>query len=114
MKTHSITRPDGGLHAFEITSTWVRISPLLELLKSIPGVTDVRRQRYDDDRIVFSYMDIEAVVHEPWGDSNRYWVGFKEPEVSQQVDLAMVKEAFDQYHGLTIFKPKAKRDERGA
>jgi hypothetical protein len=102
MKTHPIHSSDGKLKAFEITSAWILFSPLLKILKSVSGVTEVKRQWFNEDRVIFKYHGIPAVVNEPWGDSSRYWVGLREPEAYTHIDLLPLQEAFDKYKGGTI------------
>ena len=114
MKTYPITHPDGSLHAFEITSAWVRFGPLLNILKSVDGVSDIKRQWFNDDRISFKYHGEKAVVNEPWGDSSRYWVGFEEPDLSKQIDLSPIRDAFERYRGLTLLNPTKANLRNGA
>ena len=102
MKTYPISRPDGSLCGFEITSCWLIFQPLYRLLRSVPGVTDVRRNWFNDDRVTFKFHGKEAVVNEPWGDSSRYWVGLKDPNASPELDLAPIHEAFKRYRGFLI------------
>lgn len=102
MKTYPIVRDNGTLHAFEITSTWLSFGSLLKLLKSVPGVTDVKRNWFNDDRVSFKFHGKEAVVHEPWGDNNRYWVGFKVPDESQNLDITPLHEAFKHFQGFPV------------
>ncbi len=59
-------RPDGSLNGFEITNTWwITLRPLLGLLRSVPGVTDVRRSWFSDSPVTFRFHGNPAVVHEP-------------------------------------------------
>jgi hypothetical protein len=97
VKTYPILRKDGSLHAFEITSAWLTYAPLLNCLRSIEGVSDVRRKWFSDDRITFAFRGKPAVVHEAWGDSSRYWIGFKEPDISSEIDLTPLHDAFKVY-----------------
>ncbi len=106
MKTYPIYL-ENRLHAFEITSTWFRFGPLLKILKAVPGTTEVRRQFVNHNRVAFCYQDVPMVIYEPWGASDRYWIGCEEPENSTALDLAPLKQAFDDYHGHTIFNPKS-------
>jgi hypothetical protein len=100
MTTYPIVKPNGSLHAFQITSAWVSYRPLLNLLRSIDGVTDVRRRWFSDDRITFNYRGEPAVVHEPWGDNGRYWIGFQKPELSSEIDITFLHEAFKAFRGF--------------
>jgi hypothetical protein len=102
MKTYPIHDSEGKLQAFEITSSWVWFGPLQKLLKSVNGVTEVKRQWFKDDRVVFKYHGHPAVVNEPWGDSSRYWVGLQELEAHKHIDLSPLLEVFNKYRGGTI------------
>jgi hypothetical protein len=97
MRTHPILRDDGTLHAFEVTSAWVTFRPLFKILRSVSGVTDVKRQYFNDDRVAFIYRGVPFVVNEPWGDSSRYWIGPSDPTGSN-TDLRPLHEAFRQYN----------------
>jgi len=57
-------------------------------------VTDARRQWFNDDRIVFKFYGREVVVHEPFGDNSRYWVGPQDPDASSDNDITPLHEAF--------------------
>ncbi|MEO1080234.1 MAG: hypothetical protein AAFY29_11825 [Pseudomonadota bacterium] len=103
MKTNPFYSEDGRLYAFEITSAWIFFWPLFKVLRSVRGVTEVKRQWFDEDRVSFLYMGHKAVVNEAFGDNSRYWIGFLDPEISQQVDLSPIHEAFKAYTGATIF-----------
>jgi len=102
METYPIRREDGSLRGFEITSTWLTFGPLLRLLRGVPGVTDVRRRWFNDDRVTFRFLGEKAVVNEPWGDNSRYWVGLAEPDASPEIDIAPVHDAFQSYGGFLV------------
>ena len=102
MRTYPILKDDGSLHAFEITSAWIRFSPLFKVLNSVQGVSEVKRQRFNDDRVTFKFHSNDCVVNEPWGDNSRYWVGFVDPENHSGIDISPIHEAFKNYKGLTI------------
>jgi hypothetical protein len=98
MRTHPILRDDGTILAFEITSAWVTFIPLLRILRSVPGVTDVKRQYSCDDRIAFNLHGIPFLVNEPWGDSSRFWIGPADPTASSP-DTRQLHQAFLRYRG---------------
>src|SRR5262245_37475266 len=110
MKTYPIYSADGLLRAFEVTSAWLTLRSLLRLLRSVEGVADVRRQWFDDDRVTFTYQGRAAVVHEPWGDSDRYWVGLQQPDSASHVDIEPLHRAFQSYRGFLgiTLRPKGK------
>ncbi len=103
MRTYPIYSNNRQLIGFEITSAWFRFGPLLRILRSIDGVTDVSRQWFNDDRVRFKFHGRDAVVNEPWGDNSRYWVGLENPDENQDIDISPIHEAFRKYRGLTIF-----------
>lgn len=103
MKTYPIYKDNGLLRGFEITGSWIRFGPLLRILRSVDGVTDVTRQRLNDDRVSFKFLGRNAIINEPWGDSSRYWVGLENPDENQEVDISPIHEAFKRYRGLTVF-----------
>jgi hypothetical protein len=102
MKTYPIYRPDGSLNGFEVTSSWLTFRPLFTLLRSVAGVRDVRRNWFNDDRITFTFQGKAAVVHEPWGDNSRYWIGLQDPDAAPEVDLEPLHQAFKRYRGFLV------------
>ena len=102
MKTYPILQPNGTLRGFEITSTWLTFRPLLKILRSVQGVTDVRRNWFNDDRVTFKFHGKAAVVNEPWGDNSRYWVGLADPAADLDIDIAPIHEAFKGYRGFMV------------
>jgi len=102
MKTYQIHSSDGNLIGFEVTSAWVLLSPLMKILKSVAGVTEVKRQWFNEDRVIFKYHGIPAVVNEPWGDNSRYWLGFQEPGSYPEINLEPLHKAFINYKGGTV------------
>jgi hypothetical protein len=103
MKTYPIYGENGQLKGFEITSAWIRFGPLLRILRSVDGVTDVSRQWFNDDRASFKFYGRDAVINEPWGDNSCYWVGLKNPDEDKEIDISPIHEAFKRYCGLTVF-----------
>ena len=101
MKTYPISRPDGTLLAFEVTSTWVTYRSLFRILRAVEGVKSVRRKWFNEDRAEFLYLGEPCVVWEAWGDSNRYWIGPKEAETSK-LDVAPIHLAFQRHNGLWV------------
>jgi len=102
MRTYPLLKDDGSLHAFEITSAWIRFGPLFNVLNSVQGVTEVTRQRFNEDRVAFKFHGFDCVVNEPWGDNSRYWVGLADPDTYSDIDISPIHEAFKKYKGLTI------------
>jgi hypothetical protein len=96
VKTHPISRPDGSLLAFEVTSAWVTFRPLYKTLRSVPGVSDIKRNLFNDDRITFTFQGESCVVNEPWGDSSCYWIGPLDAQ-SSKLDMTPLHRAFQAY-----------------
>jgi len=94
MKTYPIINDDGSLRGFEIA---VPLShrPIYRTLRSVEGVTDIRRTWFNEDRIKFKFNGEPFIVWEPWGDNSRYWIGAAEPPSEQ--DISPIHEAFQQY-----------------
>ena len=104
MKTFPHHRDDGTLVGFEITSSWIVLGPLVRLLRSVPGVTDVRRRWFEDDRVVFNFHGLPATVNEPWGDNSRYWVGLRDRVSHPSVDITPLHDAFKRYRGWAALR----------
>lgn len=75
MKTYPIFRNNGSLHGFEIDNFWISFENLTKILRSVEGVTDIKTIDYSDDRMTFLFNGELCVVHEPFGDNSRYWIG---------------------------------------
>jgi hypothetical protein len=103
MKTYPIYSENGQLKGFEITSAWIRFGPLLRILRSVDGVTEVSRQWFNDERVSFKFHGRNAVINEPWGDNSRYWIGLEKADEDQEIDISPIHEAFRKYRGLTVF-----------
>jgi hypothetical protein len=97
MKTFPQYRDDGSLHSFEITSMWISLRPIFRILRGVSGVTEVKRNWFSDDRILFNYHGIEGMVNEPWGDSSRYWIGLRTANDSVEPSIEPIHSAFQQY-----------------
>ena len=100
MKVWPIWRNDTGLlRGFEVSSLAIILRPYIRLLRKTPGVTDVRRQLRNDDRIAFKFMGHEAVVYEWFGDSSRYWIGLQNPDANPGADIWPLLSAFASHRG---------------
>ena len=102
MKTYPILRSDGSLLGFEVTSAWLTFGPLFKLLRSVEGVTEVRRNWFNEDHITFRFHGKQAVVNEPWGDNSRYWIGLRDPDAATEIDIAPLHQAFKRYRGFLV------------
>ncbi|RLE27688.1 MAG: hypothetical protein DRJ65_02105 [Acidobacteria bacterium] len=74
MRTNLVSRNDGSIHGFEISSLWVTFGPLYRLLRSLEGVSDIKRDQFDDYRITFTLHGEPMAIWESYGDSSRYMV----------------------------------------
>lgn len=54
----------------------------MEILHSADGASGVRRTAGSDDRLQFEYDGETCVVHGPFGDNGRDWIGPAFPENS--------------------------------
>ena len=114
MKTHPILRADGSMLAFEVTSAWLSFRPLLKILRSVDGITDVRRNYFNEDRLTFYFCELPFVVNEPWGDSSRYWIGPKKPD-NCSIDVSRINQAFSEYKGpLALLCSTVRQNKTGA
>ena len=99
MRTYPLRRADGSLFAFEVTSVWVSFHSLFKVLRSVDGVTEVKRNFFNEDRASFSYGGERWVVNEPFGDNSRYWIG-PERGYKSMLDGSAVHEAFLKHESL--------------
>jgi hypothetical protein len=96
MKTYPIKRPDGSLHAFEIGNAFILMGTIRRILSSIDGVSSLSGKPRSDDRLTFVFHGAQWVVHEPWGDSNRYWIGPANAE-KHSFEVGPIHNAFVSY-----------------
>jgi hypothetical protein len=101
LKTYPIRRDDGSLHAFEIRNTFISMGAIRRILRSVDGVSSIKRQFRSDDRLTFNFNGVPWVVHEPWGDSSRYWVGPTEAK-NHGFDVAPIYDAFARYRSPLV------------
>lgn len=100
MKTFAAKEDGSRLIAFEIENIYVSRKAVAKILAPISGVTDVRCVgRFgsaDDIRVSFSYLGVDCVVLEPFGDNSRYWIGPMEPSNSS-CEMRTIECAFNDY-----------------
>jgi hypothetical protein len=80
------------------------------VLTSVQGVSDFKRARSNDDRFAFIYRGRPCVVHEPFGDNSRYWVG--PVETDPPIDMTAVRDAFSQFWFEFTFDPDFRSSNR--
>lgn len=102
MRTYPHVRNDGTIAYFEISNAFPwSLGFMRRVLTSVEGVSDFRRERNCDDRFSFLYFGRRCVVHEPFGDNSRYWIGPAEPE--PPIDMTAMRDAFTQFRvGITF------------
>jgi hypothetical protein len=89
-------RGDGSLHAFEIGNAFISMGAIRRILRSVDGVIAIDRGFRSDDRLTFIFNGVPWVVHEPWGDNSRYWIGPREAK-DHGFDVAPIHNAFARY-----------------
>lgn len=91
---------------FEIDNIYVSLGTMVRILKSVDGITEVKKRRlfskWEDAHIWFKYLNHECVVVEPFGDSSRYWIGSMNSE--ERFDISKVEDAFMQYQPPVIVR----------
>jgi hypothetical protein len=58
------------------------------ILESVNGVSDVRRNWFNEDRFSFTFLGRACIVNEPFGDNSRYWIG--PAEMEPPIDMTSV------------------------
>jgi hypothetical protein len=71
------------------------------ILESVDGVTQVRRNWFNENHFSFYFLGRECVVNEPFGDNSRYWIG--PTELDPPLDMRPVHEAFRKFRFLYTF-----------
>ncbi|MDH3623485.1 MAG: hypothetical protein OEQ49_06390 [Myxococcales bacterium] len=94
MKTYPIIDDVGSLRGFEIAVP-LSYRPIYRALRSVEGVTDVKRTWFNEDRMKFKFNGEPFIVWEPYGDNSRYWIGPADPPSEQ--DISPIHEAFERY-----------------
>lgn len=67
-------------------------------LRSVPGVSRIRRHHRSDDHLSFVFNGVRCTVNEPWGDNDRYWIS-PENARATPIDMARIHQAFVSYPG---------------
>ena len=102
MRTYPSTSDDGSIKAFEISSSYFwSLGDMRRTLESVNGVSEVRRNWFNDDRYSFFYQGRACVVNEPYGDNSRYWIG--PTELEPALDLGPVHDAFRKFRLVLTF-----------
>lgn len=112
MKTHHILNDFGRVVAFEIELVFFGVRRIAALLRSVPGVEEVRVrglfQRPADVHIHFSYLGVGFIVLEPYADNSRYWIGpergIGDSQTDSSVDITNLERPFQEYDPPFIVK----------
>lgn len=105
MKTDPVLRADGSVSSFRIPGSWFSFRPLYKILRSVAGVSDVRRNWFHRGELFnFTFHGEPFVVSQEWGQSDSsYSVGPKDAKTSK-LDLTPVHEAFRSHPGGLIWR----------
>jgi hypothetical protein len=102
MRTYPHVEANGSVRHFEISNAyWWSFGPMRHVLKSVEGVTTIRRNWFNDDRFSFVFLDRRCVVNEPLGDNGRYWIGPR--ELDPPLDMSPVQAAFRRFRFRLTF-----------
>ncbi len=96
MKTYTIKREDGSLHAFEVDNTWLSMGAIKRVLYSVPEITSLKRHFLSEDCLEFIYNDEPWIVWEACRHCSRYWIGPKNVE-NHKLDVTDINDAFVNY-----------------
>jgi len=99
VKTYPILRPDGSVHAFEISNAWIPMHTIRRMLRSVPDVSEIRRIWFREQRVLFRLHGEECEIWEPFGDSSRYWIGPLNAK-SSKLNLSELHAAFAECAGF--------------
>jgi hypothetical protein len=101
MRTCAVRRENQSVASFEISSLH-STTTIARVLKSVPGVENVRRQWFTDVRLTFTYQGVPSCAFEPFGDSDRVSIG---PRAPSDLDWSSVLRAFDKSWGGWLLGP---------
>ena len=102
MRTFPHIREDRTFAYFEISNAFPWSWGFMRrVLTSVQGVSDFKRASSNDDRFAFAYLGRNCVVHEPFGDNSRYWIGPVEKE--PPIDMTPVRDAFPRFRFRMTF-----------
>ena len=91
MKTYELTDQEGRAYAFQVSNFWLDRRRVKRVIQSIPNARIVAAPTPDlasrDGDICFFEVEGQLfVVSEPYGDSDRYWIGTEPPGWSPKVE----------------------------
>ena len=92
MRIHDIGDADGRVQAFEVPSFFLDRRAVRQIVQAIPGATLLAYRPHKERLCEFKVGGVAYLVHEPFGESARYWVGPLEAGWSPH--LAVIRETF--------------------
>ena len=112
MKTYPHIGEDGTIPYFEISNAFPwSLGFMRRVLTSVQGVSEFKSARVKDDRFAFVYLGRRCVVHEPFGDNSRYWIG--PVETDPPIDMTAIRDAFTQFRFWLTFDREFKAATSG-
>jgi hypothetical protein len=88
-------REDGGVSGFDISSLHSTMT-VARVLRSVPGVSDVRRHWFAEVPLTFTYQGVHCSAFEMFGDNSRITIGADTPV---NLDWEPVRTAFERSWG---------------
>src|SRR5687767_8959557 len=97
MKIFDLRDSQGEVYAFEVSNLFLGRAAACRIAASIPGARIFRRHRAwqwraPDEFCAFDLGGVRFEISEPYGDSNRFWIGPAPPRPVPE--LALVRQAF--------------------
>jgi len=92
MRIHDIQDADGRIQAFEVPTFFLDHRGVRQIVRAIPGATLLAYRPHKERLCEFEVGGVPFQVHEPWGESDRYWVGPVEAGWTPQ--LRVIRETF--------------------
>ena len=101
MKTYEVRNQRGRIYAFEIENASIQPRQIAAVLRSLNTVSDIRLRRLfaspSDVHVRFRLAGEDFIVWEPYGDSNRYWIGPAHDGGGADVNVEGLLRAFQDY-----------------
>jgi hypothetical protein len=92
VRVHDIKDEQGRVQAFEVATFFLDRGALRTIVEAIPGATVVAYRPYKERLCEFKVGGVAFLVHEAFGESERYWVG--PVEAGWSPHLAVIRETF--------------------
>ena len=97
MQIYELKDKDGRVYAFEVPNAFISRSEVVRIFRRIPGAVIHRKPKLFSWSAEEEFCEVEVDgvrfrAWEPFGDSNRYWIGPEPVNWTPQIDV--VKGAF--------------------